>query len=107
MSIKEVIDDLKKQGFKVYGPDPLTTYVWFTDNGKRVGYAQYSRFEGALYSTVHKPCQQCGTGFMVSTARKALCHVPEWAAAADVNAVRKYDSMEEFIKSYWQPLVQY
>lgn len=107
MSIKEVIDDLKEQGFKVYGPDPLTTYVWFTDDGKRIGYAQYGPMEGVKYYSVHKTDTYIGTGFSAKDAEDALRVVPRWATGMGYSMPAKYDSMEAFIKNHWQPLVQY
>lgn len=106
MSIRAVIDQLKERGFDVYGPEQLTTYVWFTD-GSNIGYVQYSGMRGTAYSTVHKPCRECGTGFQAENAQEALGFAPRWASAADIKAVHKYQDIEEFKKKYWQPLVQY
>ena len=106
MSIQLLIDNLKKEGFKVYGPEKLTSYVWFTD-GERIGYGQYNNMEGVKYSTVHKPNTQTGTGFHAQDAQAALGFAPHWASDSDRKSVIKYRDFAEFKTKYWQPLVQY
>lgn len=106
MSIAPVIEDLKTQGFEVYGPEKLTTYVWFTD-GERIGYVQNDRLEGIKYSTVHKPCRECGTGFEAAGVEQALGFAPHWTTSEARAAVRKYKNFEEFKGKYWQPLARY
>lgn len=106
MSIQQLIDDIKADGLQVFGPEDLTSYVYFTD-GTRIGYAQYDSMFGDKFSTVNKPCKQCGTGYRVDTPEQALAIIPSWAPSADRSMVRKYKDFEEFKKSNWQPLVQY
>lgn len=104
--MQDLIDSIKAQGFQVFGPEKLTTYVYFTD-GVRIGYAQDNNIGGVRYSTVHKPCTQCGTGFAAQDVQSALAHAPHWATSGDRSAVRKYKDFEEFKSKNWQPLVQY
>ena len=104
MSIQLLIDRLKAEGLQVYGPEKLTTYVWFTD-GERIGYAQYSDMEGVKYSTVHKANTTTGTGFHAQDAKAALGFAPH--GASDTSTVRKYRDFAEFQRKHWQPLVQY
>lgn len=100
----ELIADLKALGFMVYGPERLTTYVWFTD-GVRIGYAQRSNdIEGVRYTTVHKANRHSGTGFTAGTPQEALSVVPHWWTGP---APTKYKDFETFRKQNWQPLVQY
>lgn len=106
MSIQLLIDDLKAKGLQVFGPEKLTSYVWFTD-GTRIGYVQYNNVGGVSFSTVHKPCKECGTGFAAQDAQAALGLAPHWASSGDVAAVRKYKDFEDFKTRNWQPLVQY
>lgn len=106
MSIQQLIDDIKADGLQVFGPEKLTSYVYFTD-GTRIGYVQYDPMSGEKFSTVNKPCKQCGTGYRVDTAQQALVIIPSWANSADRSMVRKYKDFEEFKKNNWQPLVQY
>ena len=103
---QQLIDDLKAKGYLVYGPEDITTYVWFTEpDGKRFGYAQYSRLEGVKYATVHKPDKYNGTGFAADSPEEALTSVPPWART--FLAPIKYPDFESFRKKYWQKLVQY
>ena len=106
MSIQLLIDNLKKEGFQVYGPEKLTSYVFFTD-GERIGYGQYTRMEGIHYTTVHKPDMQTGTGFRAQDAQAALGFAPHWVHPSDRMSVIKYRDFAEFKTKYWQPLVQY
>lgn len=99
----ELIADLKALGFTVYGPQKLTTYVYFTD-GTRIGYAQNDRLEGVKYSTVHKANLNSGTGFEAVSPTRALDLVPHWWTG---QAPTKYPDFESFRKQHWQPLVQY
>lgn len=106
MNIQHLIDSIKAEGLQVFGPQVLTTYVYFTD-GVRIGYAQDNNLGGVRYSTVNKPCKQCGTGFHADSVQGALAHVPHWATSADRSMVRKYKDFAEFQSKHWQPLVQY
>lgn len=106
MSIQFLIDSIKDKGLQVYGPEKLTTYVFFTD-GARVGYAQYDRLEGVKYSTVHKANKYNGTGFSAKSAEEALAYAPSWAGQGYLGSVVKYRDFDEFKTKYWQPLVQY
>lgn len=106
MSIQLLIDNLKEKGLQVYGPEKLTTYVWFTD-GERIGYSQYSNMEGVKYSTVHKANKYTGTGFSAQDVQAALSFAPNWASESDRMSVVKYRDFAEFQSKYWQPLVQY
>lgn len=104
--MQQLIDDLKAKGYLVYGPENIMTYVWFTEpDGKRIGYAQYSRLEGLKYSTVHKPDKYNGTGFGAPNPEEALMGAPSWARTA--SAPIKYPNFESFRKQHWQKLVQY
>ena len=106
MSIQQLIEDIKLEGLQVFGPEKLTSYVYFTD-GTRIGYAQNARVDGISFSTVHKPCRECGTGFKVDSLQGALAHSPSWATGGDRSAVRKFKDFAEFTSKHWQPLVQY
>lgn len=106
MNTQHLIDNIKAEGFAVFGPKKLTSYVYFTD-GERIGYAQVDRMFGVKYSTVNKPCKQCGTGFHADSVQSALAHAPHWAPSGDRAAVRKYKDFDEFQSKHWQPLVQY
>lgn len=106
MTTQNMVDNLKAQGFTVYGPDPMRTYAYFTD-GTRVGYAQFSRMMGEQYYTVHVPNRYSGTGFEMRDAKEALAFAPAWATQSDRDSVIKYRDFEHFRSKHWQPLVQY
>jgi hypothetical protein len=106
MSIREVIDSLKEKGYEVYGPEKLTSYVYFTD-GTHIGYVQYNPVGGVSYSSVHMPCRECGTGFQAQDAQEALKLAPSWAYKRDTDAVRKYKDFATFKRMHWQPLFPY
>lgn len=109
--LTEMADKLKVSGYKVYysnwsySPNEKKTYFHFTD-GTRIGYCQVEYFGGLSFSTVHKPCRQCGTGFSanedrifepsVKAAEKAFIIAPSWASQSDRGAVVKYKSWEEY-----------
>ena len=99
----DLIADLKEMDFDVYGPEHLTTYVYFTD-GIRIGYAQNDRLEGIKYATVHKANQYTGTGFQAQTWMEALMTIPP--GFSGMPTPTKYASFEAFRKQYWQQLVQ-
>lgn len=106
MGIRLLIDNLKEKGLQVFGPETLTSYVFFTD-GKNIGYAQYNNVGGVKYSTVHKANKQTGTGFEAQDAKAALGFAPHWASEADRMSVVKYRDFAEFQNKNWQTLVQY
>lgn len=102
--LNDLINDLKARGYAVWGPQELTTYLWFTD-GARVGYAQHTLTHGVQYYTVHKPNRQTGTGFQADTPQQALMVIPPGFSGELVT--QKYASFEAFRKQHWQELVQY
>lgn len=106
MSIQLLIDSLKEKGLQVFGPEKLTSYVFFTD-GTRIGYGQYNNVGGVKFSTVHRANKYTGTGFEAQDAQAALGFAPHWASQSDLQSVVKYRDFAEFQKKNWQTLVQY
>lgn len=106
MSIHRLIEEIKAAGLDVYGPERLTSYVYFTDD-VRIGYAQVDHMAGAGFSTVHKPNRQTGTGFSAESIEEALSFAPGWATSSDRLRVNKFKDFSEFAAKHWQPLVQY
>lgn len=100
----DLINDLKARGYAVWGPQELTTYLWFTD-GARTGYAQVSGVRGVEYATVHKPNRRTGVGLQADTPQQALMVIPPGYLGVPVP--QKYASFEAFRKQHWQELVQY
>lgn len=99
----ELIAHLKNEGYAVWGPEHLTTYVFFTD-GTRTGYAENTRFEGWKFATVHKANRDTGTGFSAASSEMALTPNGGWYRGA---LPRQFASFDEFRRQYWQPLVAY
>lgn len=104
-------DMLKAAGYRVFfyrwtytsGP---TTYFHFTD-GVNIGYCQEGYFGGIRFSTVHKPCRECGTGFglqdepgifkpTLEDAKGAFIIAPHWARPKQRAAVKKWANWEQF-----------
>ncbi|MBT7930193.1 hypothetical protein HN682_09890 [Candidatus Peregrinibacteria bacterium] len=100
------IDKLKDNGFQVAVNKDISTYCFFSKDNK-IGYVQYDRMMGFSFSSVHKPCRECGTGFgihndfaspTISNAIDCFVFAPNWAHSIDVQAVRKYESLEDWME---------
>ena len=103
-AIQELINEAKAQGFTVYAPEKLTTYFYYT-TGEKIGYCQWDRVQGRSFSTVHKPCNENGTGFKVDSFQEGFCFAPHWARSAA--GIVKFNSWDEFSRKHWQQLKQY
>ena len=99
----EFAKELKDEGYKVYAPVGITTYLHFVKDGK-IGYVERGDY-GFNFSTVHKPSQQSGTGFSihrevysptVAMAKDSLVSAPDWASSADRKAVKKYENWGDY-----------
>ncbi len=107
--LQSFADELKENGFKIYyspyDDGRKTTYFYFVE-GDNIGYCQENYFGGLSFSTVHKPCRECGTGYglnedgiyepTIKDARKAFINYPNWATAKDRQAVKKYKNWEDY-----------
>ena len=102
-SIEELIKEAKSLGYEVFSPKKLTSYFFFTKENK-IGYCQFSRVGGVHFSTVHKPSTGNGTGFVASSFEEALGYAPAWAGPNP--RIVKYKSWDDFVKNYWQELVE-
>ncbi len=100
----EFAEELKSKGYRVYAPADVTTYCNFVKDDK-IGYVERGDY-GFNFSTVHKPCRECGTGYSmhreivnptVEMAQDCLVLAPHWAWSKDVKAIRKYKNWEEYI----------
>ena len=106
------IELLKKNGFEVYVPEKFTTYCHFVKDN--IGYVECSDF-GFNFSTVHKPCQECGTGFSVyretwiPTIEKAndCFYIPNWVHNHHASIIKKYKNWKEYEETNnwtkWKP----
>jgi len=107
---------LIKNGYKVYtSKDNFSSglsksYFFFVKDDK-IGYIQAgSFFEGVTFSSVHKPCRECGTGFRLSSeeiheldlkyCEEAINTIaPNWSRK-DAKYVVKYKDWIEKTKNY-------
>ena len=114
-------DMLKAAGISIYysvwkHTSEKPTYFYFV-NGNNIGYCQEDYFGGVKFSTVHKPCRECGTGFglnedglfepTIEDAKRAFIIAPNWAKSHDVKAVRKYESWQQYISTPLNNMCQY
>jgi hypothetical protein len=109
-TMSEFIIELKESGFKVYTSDKKEnpSYIHFVKDDK-IGYCQNSDFGMWSFSTVHKPCRECGTGFNVvdrieyptiKLAESCLVNIPQWAAhdrKYSNGVVKKYKDWNDYI----------
>jgi hypothetical protein len=102
--MQALILEAVQKGFTVYAPEKLTSYFYVTKNDK-IGYCQYSLFDGKSYSTVHKPNTTTGTGYKVDTIEESLCFAPAWAISSQLDTIKKFSNMEEFRRKHWQTLI--
>jgi hypothetical protein len=115
-ALLDFIKVLKQGGFRVFAPAKLTTYCHIVKDDK-IGYVEYSN-GGFKFSTVHKPCRQCGTGFSMhrevysptlDMANDTLAFAPYWASSTDRQAIKKYKNWEEYVShphNLWSPQVE-
>jgi len=110
--LNEFADLLLKNGFQVIICDLRDNNLptWFNfSKDNQIGYVQYEKHRGGRFSTVHKPCRECGTGYAlqdqfestdltIENAMSTFIVAPNWAKRLDVNAIKKYASAEEFVK---------
>lgn len=115
MEIKKIIENVKKQGFSVYGPEKLEKYFYYTD-GINFGYFEVHDYECHI-STVHMPSRDIGTGFKMcdilsdEVTKKELLSgfviAPLWATRGQREKVEKYSSFTVFLKNHWNKLIKY
>lgn len=91
------------------------SYFHFAKDNK-IGYVQYGSFGFFTFSTVHKPCRECGTGYRIGKesetltidlAYSALVFAPSWANSKDLQAIRKYASAYDYAErnnKQWAPI---
>lgn len=114
-ALNEYAQLLLNNGFTIIAPKDASTYYHFSKDNK-IGYVQDDRFRGCTFTSVHKPCRECGTGFGVEDDRdnellplnvdSALTTInmfaPNWATASQVNAVKKYKDIADFTNDHFR-----
>lgn len=106
--LTEYANLLKLNGFTVLvSKEHPFEWLYFEKDGK-IGSVSRNHFFGFNFGTVHKPCQECGTGFGIDrevikptfkNADAALIHSPNWASSSQRKAVVKYKDVNDFINS--------
>jgi hypothetical protein len=103
------LDTLKALGYQVFmTTNPhFQTYCFYVD-GNNIGYME-NGLGGLTLSSVHMPNRQTGTGFRMGEGNvvltrgclnKAFAAAPSWASSSDRESVRKYSTLEEFLKNH-------
>jgi hypothetical protein len=109
--LKEYLNQLLDNDFKILISKtrqsfPKMTYAHFEKNN-RIGYVQYDFFRGFIFSTVHKPNNKYGTGFVCQdyqdsiskpTIKNALNCLLYKSKFYDNNQELLYKNLEEFKK---------
>lgn len=117
--LKKCYELAKKAGYTVYTSQKKDqTISYFNIAGKEgIGYIQAGDFGRVLYSTVHKPNTQCGTGFRINNEEEeaslkrikdtfAFC--PDWVISKrDIEAVKKYKDWEDYLKNPLNQILSY
>lgn len=90
--------------------DPLYNYAYIVNEKDELGYMQLSDFCGVRFSTSHKPCKECGTGFGLQDNFQGILEItkqdveecfifaPEWAISLQRAAVKKWTYTERIRK---------
>lgn len=105
---------IKEMGYDVYMPVKYSKlYGKIVNNKDEIGSFCISELKcGITISTVHKPCHECGTGFILNEdiytgltsitkedIDKTFIEYPIWATERQKKVVIKYIGIEEFIKT--------
>lgn len=118
--LQNTADMIKAAGMRVFiskwsHNETKPTYFHFTD-GENIGYCQEGHFGGISFSTVHRPCKECGTGYgltdfndpgiyepTIKDAKQAFINAPSWARPTERAAVIKYKNWEEYTQRNTMP----
>jgi hypothetical protein len=99
--MNEFANLLLENGFRLLIYKPECSWFKYEKDGK-IGYVQLDRYN-STFSSVNKPCKECGTGFRVSgdyaelTIENALkaFYMPQWAISQYRSFVKPYKNLEE------------
>lgn len=107
MNMQEYVELLIDNGFQVIMCEGATTYCHFSIDDK-IGYVQADKYGKFKFSSEHKPCRSCGTGFSlgddgtyepkVEAAHNACnMHCPGWSRQ-HVKDIKKWKSLDEYME---------
>ena len=98
---------IKDLGYTVFVSSGSDGYV--VNDKNQIGYFSFGYY-GINFTTVHKPCRQCGTGFRVTDDEvqnitkqivdSVFSTAPYWGSQY-IQFVKKYSSLDEFKKKHW------
>jgi len=99
--------ELINAGFTVIGSNYENPkyFNYFKDGN--MAYVQIHRFGGFDFSTVHKPCKECGTGTRIITADQPTLKnaIRAWKECGitiklhDIKFIKKWQSVEEYLNA--------
>lgn len=104
----EYCEIVKSFGYRVFiSLDPLYNYAYIVNEKDELGYMQLGDFGfGVRFSTSHKPCRECGTGFGLNDGVNSISKItkqdveecfiiyPKWATRSQREAVKKWTFTE-------------
>lgn len=105
--LEKVVNLAKENGLKVFTFESSSKYIGqvFITDGTEIGSCQ-ADYSGVRFSTQHKPCHECGTGFGLqsdhiinadlSNIKESFGMYPRWATPTQRKAVIKYASADEY-----------
>lgn len=99
-------------GYRVFiCVDSSYNYAYIVNEKDEIGYMQLGDFFGGVtFSTSHKPCKECGTGFGLNGSFDSVFEItkkeveecfimaPDWATRSQLSAVRKWTFTERMEK---------
>lgn len=99
-------------GYRVFiCVDSSYNYAYIVNEKDEIGYMQLGDFFGGVtFSTSHKPCKECGTGFGLNDSLNSVLEItkkkveecfmvaPDWATRSQLSAVRKWTFTERMEK---------
>ena len=103
---KEIIAHIQSLGYAVWMRSSNNSWLIYERNG-RIGMFENS-FAGLRIDTIHKSNIHTGTGFGMGFTTetpscaeldRGLAFAPEWAHRSDVDSVKKYKGIEDFLKA--------
>ena len=100
-----IAEKIKSFGFYVYITDSeYYNYGYYTDN-TNIAYFQYDRFDGLSLTTVHKPCREHGTGFIVEKNIPNISKVLLYSAFGVPTCfgnpkIERYKNFDDFINKH-------
>lgn len=103
-TLQDVVNIAKEKGYKVYTFESSGNIkqIFFENQDGKIGTAS-EYYGGITFGSVHKPCRECGTGFMMSLEFAdpneldiAFAFAPNWATDSQRKVIRKYKDWNDY-----------